>query len=438
MKQPINVVRGAWCVFRVEYSFHSRTTHHALRHTHHAPGLTLGLLLWLAVACQPIAANPNELRVTGVIEGTQAEVVAEVSARVVNIAVNEGDRVSAGDPIVTLDDAAFAVQVKQAAAAVSAARANLAQVEAGTRREAIDAAQAAVRQAQAERDGARLTISNTLGMRDNPQELTAQIDAARAGVKLAEQTVGVMQTRLAEARYWREFYDDDTDRRETLDKQIALAQKNLEAAQARQVGAQAQVAALEAMRSDPVALQTQVNAARTTYSLTLAGVGVAEAKLTELKAGASKEEVALAEAQLHQAQAQLKLAQAYQSRATLAAPLTGLVAQRSVKVGEVVQPGGALLSIVNLDVVDMTVYVPQSDLPRVRVGDAVSVLVDAYPNDPFSGEIKAIAQQAQFTARDTQNKDDRANIVFAVKLRLTNAEGRLKAGMTADAVFNLR
>jgi HlyD family secretion protein len=118
--------------------------------------------------------------------------------------------------------------------------------------------------------------------------------------------------------------------------------------------------------------------------------------------------------------------------------LTGLVAQRSAKVGEVVQPGGALLSIVNLDVVEMTVYVPQSDLPRVQVGDAVSVLVDAYPNEAFAGEIKSIAQQAQFTARDTQNKDDRANIVFAVKLRLTNAEGRLKAGMTADAMFKLQ
>jgi HlyD family secretion protein len=424
---------------------------HGTRITHHAPRITLpasrilhlasciplGLLLWVAVACQPIAANPNELRVTGAIEGSQVEVVAEVSARVVSIAADEGERVSAGDPIVTLDDAAFAVQVKQAEAAVSAAQANLAQVEAGARQEAIDAAQAAVRQAQAERDGARLTISNTQTLRDNPQELKAQIDAARAGVKLAEQNAGVMQTRLAEARYWREFYDDK-ERRETLDRQIAIAQKNLEAAQARQVGAQAQVAALEAMRSDPVALQAQVNAARTTYSLTLASVGVAEAKLAELRAGAMMEDVALAEAQLHQAQAQLKLAQAYQSRATIAAPLTGLVAQRSAKVGEVVQPGGALLSIVNLDVVNMTVYVPQSDLPRVRVGDTVSVFVDAYPNEAFTGEIKSIAQQAQFTARDTQNQDDRANIVFAVKLRLANADGRLKAGMTADAVFKLQ
>lgn len=416
-------------VLRNPYYVRDLITHYVLR-------ITVGVLLFMSVACQATSAGPNELRLTGVIEGTQVEVVAEVSARVVTIAADEGEHVNAGDIVVTLEDAALAMQVKQADAAVSAAQANLAQVKAGTRQEAIDAAGAALMQAQAERDGAQVTISNTQTIRDNPQDLTAQIDAARAGVKLAAENIGVMQTRLAEARYWREFYDNDKDRRQTLDKQIEIAQKNLEIAQARQVGAQAQVTALEAMRSDPVALQAQVNAAQSAYDLAMMNVAVAEAKLAELKAGPAAEDIALAEAQLHQAQAQLKLAQAYQSRATITAPLSGLVAVRSAKVGEVIQPGSTSLSIVNLDVVEMTVYVPQSDLPRVRVGDKVNVFVDAYPDETFNGEIKSIASQAQFTARDTQNKDDRASIVFAVKIRLANADGRLKAGMPADAVFN--
>jgi len=424
MKEIVTVMRNPYCVIKP-------VTYYALR-------ITLGFILLVGVACQSTSSNPNELRLTGVIEGTQVEVVAEVSARVVTITADEGERVNAGAVVVTLDDAALAMQVKQAQAAVSAAQANLAQVKASTRQEAIDAAQAELKQAEAERDGAQVTISNTQTIRDNPQELTAQIDAARAGVKLATENIGVMQTRLVEARYWREFYDKDKNRRETLDKQIEIAQKNLEIAQARQIGAQAQVTALEAMRSDPVALQAQVNAAQSAYSLARANVTVAEAKLAELKAGPAAEDIALAEAKVQQAQAQLKLAQAYQSRATISAPLTGLVAVRSAKVGEVVQPGSTLLSIVNLDSVEMTVYVPQSDLPRVRVGDTVKVVADAYPNETFNGEIKSIASQAQFTARDTQNKDDRASIVFAVKIRFANADGRLKAGMPADAVINFQ
>jgi multidrug resistance efflux pump len=110
---------------------------------------------------------------------------------------------------------------------------------------------------------------------------------------------------------------------------------------------------LEAMRRAPVALQSQVNGARSAYSLTLANVAVATASLADLKAGAALEDVALAEAQLHQAQAQLKLAQSYLSRATLTAPLTGVVAQRSAQIGETLQPGSALLSIMNFDEVKL-------------------------------------------------------------------------------------
>jgi len=83
-------------------------------------------------------------------------------------------------------------------------------------------------------------------------------------------------------------------------------------------------------------------------------------------------------------------------------------------VGEIAQPGASLFSIVNLDTLDMTIYVPQDQLPRVQIGAPVKVYVDAYPGEVFAGEVVNIAQQAQFSSRDTQNKEDRTNIVFAV------------------------
>ncbi|HEY4721145.1 MAG TPA: efflux RND transporter periplasmic adaptor subunit, partial [Anaerolineae bacterium] len=210
------------------------------------------------------------------------------------------------------------------------------------------------------------------------------------------------------------------------------------AAQAKLGGAKTQAAALEAMRRAPVALQSQVNGARSAYSLTLANVAVAAASLADLKAGAALEDVALAEAQLHQAQAQLNLARSYLSRATLTAPLKGVVAQRSAQIGETLQPGSALLSIMNFDEVKLVVYVPQTDLPRVRLGDMVKVYPDAYPAETFEGEVAAIARQAQFSSRDTQAQEDRANVVFAVKVKLLNTDHRLKPGMAGDVVFALK
>ena len=171
--------------------------------------------------------------------------------------------------------------------------------------------------------------------------------------------------------------------------------------------------------------------------MTIASEAVAAANVIEVRAGPTPEQIALAEAKVQQAQAALELARAYQSRAQIVAPLTGLVAQRSGHVGETAQSGASLLSIVNIDTLDMIIYVPQAQLPRVQIGAPVKVYVDAYPNEVFTGEVVNIAQQAQFSSRDTQNKEDRASVVFAVKVRLDNADGRLKSGMTADAELEL-
>ncbi|CAG0934904.1 putative multidrug resistance protein EmrK [Thermoflexales bacterium] len=426
MARSTSMIRTAYCV--------KRTSHYATRITQY---LLLVSLLFVA-ACQANNDSTHHHRFSGVLEGMKVNVVAEVGGRILDITVEEGDPVTLGQPLVTLDDAALHAQVKQAQAALSAAEANLAQVKAGTRREAIAAAEAAWQQAQAERVGAALTLSNTLMIRKNPQQITAQVDAARSGVPLAEQNVAVAETRLAEARYWRDFYENDKGKHETLDRQIGIAQKNLEAAQAQLSGAQAQLNALQAMRSQPVLLQAQVNQARHAYSLTVASEAVAAANVIELKAGPTPEEVALAEAKVQQARAALNLARAAQSRAQIAAPLTGMVAQRSGHVGETVQPGSTLLALVNVDTLDMIIYVPQAQLPRVQIGMPVKVYVDTYPNETFKAEVVNIALQAQFSSRDTQNKEDRANIVFAVKVRLLNADGRLKSGMTADAELQLQ
>jgi HlyD family secretion protein len=408
--------------------------HNAIGNTRYAVRVLLALVVILVSGCQANSGS-NSLVLNGVMEATQAMVVAEVGGRLVEIAADEGDAVEMGQALVKLDDATFQVQVKQAQAGVSAAEANLARVKAGARSEEIAAAKAALAQAQAERDGAALAFQDAVVIRNNPQQLLAQIDAARTGVRLAEQNVAVAESKLGEARWWREFHDDTKGLKYSLNKQVAIAQREQEAAQAQLDGAKAQLAALEAMRRESVTLNAQVNAALCGYSMTLASVPVVQAALAELQAGPTPEEVALAEAQLHQARAQLKLAQAYLDRATVRAPMTGIVASRSAHVGETIQPGAALMMVMNLDEVSVVIYVPQVQLPRVRVDMPVQVKVDAYPGQVFTGQVASIARHAQFSSRDTQAREDRANMVFAVKVRLPNADHRLKAGMTADATI---
>lgn len=118
-------------------------------------------------------------------------------------------------------------------------------------------------------------------------------------------------------------------------------------------------------------------------------------------------------------------------------PLDGIVARRSVRVGEVASPGGTLMVVADLSHVDLTLYVPEKEIGRVRVGQKVEVQVDSFPKEVFPGEVTFIATKAEFTPRNVQTQKDRQNLVFAVKVRIPNPDQRLKPGMPADATIVL-
>jgi membrane fusion protein YbhG len=71
----------------------------------------------------------------------------------------------------------------------------------------------------------------------------------------------------------------------------------------------------------------------------------------------------------------------------------------------------------------------------VRQGQAAQVTVDSFPGRVFTGKVTFIAQEAQFTPRNVQTKDERATTVFAVRVELANPDHALKPGMPADAVI---
>jgi len=119
----------------------------------------------------------------------------------------------------------------------------------------------------------------------------------------------------------------------------------------------------------------------------------------------------------------------------LRSPLDGVVARRSVRVGEVASPGATLMVVAKPDPVELTVYVPEKEIGRVRIGQKVEVKVDSYPNDTFLGDVTFIATKAEFTPRNVQTQKDRLNLVFAVKVQIPNPDLRLKPGMPADATI---
>lgn len=391
--------------------------------------------LLLLSGCGNNAAN-GPITASGFIEGEEVSVAPEVSGRIVEITVERGDRVEAGQVLVRLDDAVLQSQRRQAEAGLAAAQANLARVRAGARPQEITAARAALAQAEAARDGALKAVLDARSVISKPLELNAQIDAARMQVRLAEQNVEMARANLAEVELKRGVYAGQGGNTERIwNLQVQAAQAALTQAQAELDGARAYLNALLRMRSNPLALQAQLHAAEAQYRQAEAQVAAAQAALDELEAGPTPEEVALAEAQVRQAEAAVRLVDAQIAQLTLTAPMDGFVATRSAQVGETAQAGLPLLTIANLDEVKLVIYIPENRIGQVRLGQEVEVRVDSFPDRVFLGQVASIAGEAEFTPRNVQTQEERVNLVFAVKVRIPNPDHALKAGMPADAVI---
>ena len=397
-----------------------------------------GLSLVIFLAGCGNAQTDGPIVASGFIEGEEVAVAPETSGRIAEMRVDRGDAVQGGDVLVQLDGALLQSKRLEAEAGVASGRANLARVLAGARVEEITAARAALTQAEAERDGAAQAVINAREAISNPLSLDAQISAARTQVSLAEQNVEMAEANLAETELEHHVYakqGGDTER--AWDLQLQAAQAALAQAQAELEGAQQVLNARWAIRANPLTLKAGLHSAEMRYSVAEARVAAARAALGELEAGPTGEEIAMAEAQMHQAEAAVRLVDAQIAQLTLVAPMDGVVTSRSGHAGETATAGAPLLTIANLDQVTLVIYIPETRIGQVQVGQEVEVRVDSFPERVFVGQVASIAGEAEFTPRNVQTQEERVNLVFAVKVHIPNPDYALKPGMPADATIQL-
>lgn len=135
-----------------------------------------------------------------------------------------------------------------------------------------------------------------------------------------------------------------------------------------------------------------------------------------------------------------KSAQALQTQIEQAAiinPITGTVLVNYALKGEMQTYGKPLYKIANTDTLTLKAYITGNQLPQVKLGQAVTVHTDAAEGEQhtYKGEITYIASKAEFTPKTIQTKDERANLVYAIKVKVKN-DGYLKIGMYGEVLFN--
>jgi HlyD family secretion protein len=284
--------------------------------------------------------------------------------------------------------------------------------------------------------GRLLDLKVAEGQRVDKGALIAQIDAVDAELGLAraraERDQADAQLRLLRAGARPEELRQS-------EAQVAAARSEAAAADAELAAGQKEVDRFEALVLSNSGSRKQLDDANARRDVARERarsahdrVRAADESLLRLRAGARREEIDAAAARLAAGEAQIAIWRKAIADATVTAPIAGIVTEKIADTGELLPPRGPIVVITDLDHAWANVYVDEPIVPRLRVGQAATIFTDA-GGAGIPGTISAIASRAEFTPRNVQTAEDRAKLVYRVKVTVDNTSGVLKSGMPVEA-----
>lgn len=433
--------------------------------------VVLGTIAYFTVR----SSNSNDdgqLTASGTIESVTVNISPEMAGKVTDVLVEEGQVITKGAPLLSLDDSLLTAQRAVASAQLDSANAALHTAQAAyetTQQQyntALSTALAAERTTRTtvwralkpgefdlpvwyfskeERlTAAQAEVDSTLTALQDAQQNLNDIQHSRGSAQFLEIEATLAQARLA-FQNAKDVYDstgvasDSQDLRDAA--QIVLDEAELALDDA-------QTAYDDALSTDSA---TDVLEARANVIIAQEIYDTAVDTLRALQTGADSQQVvtaskaldqanaALAQAQaaVNTAQASLDLLDTQMSKLTIQAPIDGVILTRNIEPGEFIQPGAVALTMANLNELTITVYVPETRLNEIKLGQQASVTIDVASGESpvFTAEIIHIADEAEFTPRNVQTVEGRSATVYAVKLKVTDKDGKLKIGMPADVTF---
>ena len=366
--------------------------------------LIVAVLLGTGYALWNMIGVKGAIVISGIIEADDIHVGSKVGGRVLKVVAREGQTVKEGEVLVLLEPRELEASLAESQAALRQAQAKLALLSSGYRQEEIEQAEAAAKQSQAE--------LNQLVAGPRQQE----IDQARADWLAAK----------AQAENSRKLQR----RMEDLSKRDLIAKQEFDDAQAR------------AEESEQ-----KMKAARERYDLVLAGtraeeierarqrLAEAEAKLRQLKSGFRKEEVAQAKSEVEAARARVEVIRTQLDETVIKAPVEAVVEVLDLEPGDLVGAGKPMATLLRTNSLWVRAYLPESKLGFVKTGAKVRVRVDSFPHRDFTGVVRRVSRQAEFTPRNVQTWEERVLQVFQTEVVIDDPDHVLRPGMNADVTI---
>lgn len=357
--------------------------------------------------------NRGALAVSGNIELTEVNVSFKTPGRLVERLVDEGQRVRKGMVVARLDQEQLLRQRDRIRAALASAENRLLQQGTAIEFQTENVA-SQIQQRQAELRQAEANLAQLLaGSRKQ------DIEQARAAVSGAEAA-------LEKAR-------KDWERAQTLFKKEDISASEFDRAKTTFEGAEA---ALRQVRERLGLViegprKEDIEAARAMVARTQAGLRTAEAARLELKR--MRQELATRRAEIDQVRAELAVVEVQLSDMVAVSPIDGVVLVKAAEVGEVLAAGTSVVTVGDLDHPWLRAYINEQDLGRVKLGDNVKVTGDSFPAKIYPGRVSFISSEAEFTPKQIQTKEERVKLVYRIKIDVENPNHELKSNMPADA-----
>ncbi len=260
------------------------------------------------------------------------------------------------------------------------------------------------------------------GYRVKQGDLIAKIDSSQleADVQHAEATLASAQSTLKDLEAGAR-----TQELKSARAQVELAKTKLALEEANwQRAAQ--------LFKDGVLSENQRDDAQANRDVAKSQHDVALEQLKLLEAGSRPDQIKAARGQVSQAEAALQLARVRLGKTDIKAPISGAVLVKDSEQGEVVSPGVPIVTIADLDDMWVKIYIDETEIGNVKLGQPAKVRVDSFPGKEFSGKVTYVSDMAEFTPKNIQTREDRVKLVFAVKVGINNEGGLLKPGMYAD------
>jgi HlyD family secretion protein len=329
----------------------------------------------------------TELQGSGTVEARNIRVGSKVGGRIDQVLVREGDTVKANQVLITFDDKELQAAMEQSKAAAEKARR-------GYRPEEIAEARAAAAQAKADFEMKR----NGYRKED--------VAAAQADLE---------RTKADEVRAHLDF-----------DRYEALSKKDLVSKQQRDTAEAAWKMALAQEQSTQQRLDQQQSGYRPEEIASAeARYQETQATLQKFERGNRREDVDLASASYSYDEARFRERQ-------VVAPTAATVEVLDVRPGDLIAPNTPVATLLERDQIYVRIYIPETEIGRVQLGQKAEVRVDSFPKTVFEGTVEQINQQAEFLPRNVQTREERVHQVFGVKVRIGDTSNRVLAGMAAD------